>query len=222
MADGMVRLNENTMGYEARPEGHPKAAGVIVIHEVTGLIDYIKEVARNLAANGFLGLAVDLYEGKTASSLEEGTPLQAKVTREVFQDKIGAAIDYLKSREYCSGQVGVMGFCMGGGFALWAACLFPELRACSVFYGMIQNLDLLKGLKAPVLGNFGAEDKKITTWAGEQLKPEMERLGKSLDMKIYPGAPHGFHNHTRTERYRAEAAEDAFQRTLAFLGKSLK
>jgi len=219
----MVRLGENTMGYEARPDGKQNAPAIVIIHEVTGLIDYIQEVTRNLAANGFLGLAVDLYEGKTAKSLEEGTPLQAKVTPEVFKDKIGAAITYLKSDEYCSGQVGVMGFCMGGGFALWAACLFPQqFQACSVFYGMIQDLELLKALKAPVLGNFGGDDKKITTWAVEQLKPEMAKLGKSLDMKIYPGAPHGFHNHTRTERYRPEAAEDAFQRTLAFFAKQFR
>jgi carboxymethylenebutenolidase len=219
----MVRLNENTMGYEARPDSHSKAAGIIVIHEVTGLIDYIKEVTRNLAANGFLGLAVDLYEGKTAKNLEEGTPLQAKVTTDVFKEKIGAALTYLHSQDYCSGQVGVMGFCMGGGFALWAACLFPQqLGACSVFYGMVQDLELLKNLKAPVLGNFGAEDKKITTWAVEQLKPAMATLGKRLDLKVYPGAPHGFHNHTRSERYRSEAAEDAFQRTVAFFSRQFQ
>ncbi|MGH8546165.1 MAG: dienelactone hydrolase family protein, partial [Gammaproteobacteria bacterium] len=124
MTGEMVALNENTTGYEARPESKRNAPAIIVIHEVTGLIDYIKVVSRDLAAYGYVGLAVDLYEGKTAKNMEEGTQLQAKVTEDIFRGKIRAAINYLKARPYCSGQVGVMGFCMGGGFALWAACLF--------------------------------------------------------------------------------------------------
>ena len=112
---------------------------------------------------------------------------------------------------------------MGGGFSLRAACLFPQkINACAVFYGRIENLELLKNLHAPVLGNFGEEDKGITTWATEQFRPEMEKLGKSLDMKIYPGAPHGFHRYTTPHVYRPDAARDAFQRTLDFYDKTLK
>jgi len=223
MAGATVKLNENTLAYEARPDSKVKAPGVVVIHEVTGLVDYIKDVTRSLAEQGYLALAVDLYEGKTASGLEEGKPIRDKITEAVFKAKIGAAIRYLKSSPHSTGQIGVMGFCMGGGFALWAACLFPEdFKACTVFYGRLENLELLRNLHSPVLGNFGAEDKGITTWAVEQFKPAMERLGKRLDMKVYPGAPHGFHRHTAPNVYRPEAAQDAFQRTLNLFAEALR
>lgn len=223
MTDAGVKLNENTMGYEVRPDSMRPVAGVLVVHEVTGLVDYIKEVTKSLAERGFLGLAVDLYEGKTAKGMEDGAPLREKVTDEVLKTKMGAGARYLKSRSYCTGKLGVVGFCMGGGFSLKTACLLgDDIQGCVVFYGRIPDLSLLKSLKAPVLGNFGEEDKGITTWAVEQLKPEMNKLGKSLDMKIYPGAPHGFHRHTDAKPYRPEAAKDAFQRAVDFFGRALK
>lgn len=216
-----VQLNTSTVGYEARPEG-TGAPGAIIVHEVTGLNDYIKEVAGNVASHGFVALAVDLYEGKTASGMEDGAPLREKVTDPVFRDKIGAGIAYLKSRTYCSGRIGVTGFCMGGGFALWAACLFPDdIIACSMFYGRIADLGLLQNLRHPVIGNFGAEDTGISTWAGQQFWPEMMKLGKSLDMKLYPGAPHGFARHNDPRAYRAEAATDAFERTFDLFNRTL-
>lgn len=195
----------------------------MVVHEIMGLVDYVKGVADSFAEAGFTALAVDFFEGKTAAGMEDGAPLRDKATEEVFRAKMGAGIRYLKSRPYCSGKLGVMGFCMGGGFALWAACLFPQdFQACSVFYGRIRDKGLLKNLKCPVMGNFGAEDKGITAWAVEELDPEMKRLGKRLDMKIYPGAPHGFHRHTTPHVYRPDAAKDAFQRTLGFFAGELK
>ena len=222
MPDQMVELDRSTMAYEARPDGAGPAPGVVVVHEVTGLIDYIKEVCRTIASHGFVALAVDLYEGKTANGMEDGAPLREKVTDDVFKAKIGAGIRHLKSRPYCTGHLGVVGFCMGGGFSLRAACLFPQdIEACSIFYGRIPDMQLVNDLQCPVIGNFGEEDKGITTWAIEQLKPTMEQQGKSLDMKVYPGAPHGFHRHTTPAAYRREAAEDAFQRTMDFFGREL-
>jgi len=223
MTDAMVRLNDNTMGYEVRPGSQGPCPGVLIVHEVTGLIDHIKDVAKGLAEKGFLALAVDLYEGKTAKGMEDGVPLRDKVTDEVLKTKMGAGAKYLKSQSYCTGKLGVVGFCMGGGLSLKTACfLADDIQACVVFYGRIPDLNLLKSLKAPLLGNFGEEDKGITTWAVEQLKPEMEKLGKSLDMKIYPGAPHGFGRHTDAKVYRPEAAKDAFRRAEDFFGRALR
>lgn len=222
MTEGMVKLNESTMGFEARPDSPAPRPGVLVIHEVTGLIDYIKDVARSLAEKGFLALAVDLYEGKTAKGQEDGAPLKEKVTDQLLKAKMAAGAGYLRSRAYCAGKIGVVGFCMGGGLSLKTACLLgDDIQACVVFYGQIPDLALLGSLKAPVLGNFGEEDKRITTWAVEQLKPQMDKLGKSLDMKIYPGAPHGFHRHTNAKGYRPEAAKDGFQRALDFFARTL-
>ncbi|MPZ15067.1 MAG: hypothetical protein GEU73_11695 [Chloroflexi bacterium] len=219
----MVELDGSTSGYEARPDATERLPGVLVIHEVTGLVDYIREVSDRIAEHGFVALAPDLYEGKTASGMEDGAPLRDRVTDDVFKAKIGAAISYLKSRPYCTGDMGVVGFCMGGGFSLRAACLFPDgIAACSIFYGRISDIELVNRLQCPVIGSFGEEDKGISTWAVDQLRPAMERLGKSLDMKVYPGAPHGFHRHTAPNVYRPEAAEDAFHRTMDFFDRTLK
>lgn len=223
MPADIVTLNPSTMGYEARPDSSDAVPGVLIVHEVTGLVGYIKEVSWSIAERGFVALAPDLYEGKTAQGMEDGAPLRERVTDEVFKDKMGAAIRYLKSRPYCTGAIGVVGFCMGGGFSLRTACLFPDdIDACSIFYGRIPDIGLIDNLKCPVIGNFGEEDKGITTWAIDELKPAMERLGKSLDMKVYPGAPHGFHRHTAPNVYRPEAARDAFERTMDFFGRTLR
>ena len=223
MAEATVQLNETVLGYEFTPDGQRRAPAIIVIHEVMGLVDYVKEVARNLSDSGYVAMAVDLFEGKTAKGMEDGRPLRDKVTEDVFKTKIDAGIRYLESRPYISGKTGVIGFCMGGGFALRTTCLFPQkINACVVFYGRIENLELLTSLQAPIMGNFGEEDKNITNWAVERFRPTMERLGKSLDMKVYPGAPHGFHRHTTPHVYRPDAAIDAFQRTLEFFDGTLK
>ncbi len=223
MAEATVQLNETILGYEFTPDGQRRGPAVIVIHEVMGVVDYVKDVARSLSNAGYVALAVDLFEGKTANGMEDGRPLRDKVTERAFKTKIDAGIRYLESRPYSSGKTGVIGFCMGGGFALRAACLFPQkMSACVVFYGRIENLELLTSLQAPVMGNFGEEDKNITAWAVEKFRPAMERLGKSLDMKVYPGAPHGFHRHTTPHVYRPDSAMDAFQRTLEFFDETLK
>jgi carboxymethylenebutenolidase len=144
------------------------------------------------------------------------------VTDEIFKAKVGAAIDYLKGQQQFSGKIGVVGFCMGGGNALKTACLFGnDVQACSMFYGRIPDLKLLEGLEAPVIGNFGGEDKNITEWAIHELRPAMQNMNKSLNMKVYPGAPHAFASHNMANRYKPEAAEDAWDRTYAFFGRTL-
>jgi carboxymethylenebutenolidase len=223
MAGTTVQLNPSTVGYEGKPDQPGAQPGVIVIHEVTGLNDYVKEVVANVAQRGFVALAVDLYEGKTAQGMEDGMPLREKVTESVYRDKIGAGIRHLKAQSYCSGRIGVTGFCMGGGFALWAACLFPDdIQACSMFYGRISDLNLLEKLHHPVIGNFGGLDTGISTWAGQEFWPKMRELDKSLDMKLYPGAPHGFARHNDPRAYRKEAADDAFERTFALFNQALR
>src|SRR5579871_1140233 len=223
MAGEMIQLDPATMGFEARPERSDPQPGVIIIHEITGLNDNIKMVAQQVADRGFVALAVDLFEGKTARGMEDGLPLREKVTEDVLRTKIGAGVRHLQERPYCSGQLGVVGFCMGGGLALWSACLFPDdIQACSVFYGRIGNADLLERLKHPVIGNFGGQDAGITTWAGQELWPAMVRLEKSLDMKVYPGAPHGFAREGDERSYRPEAARDAWDRTFRLFDRELR
>lgn len=223
MPEAMVQLNSDTVAFEACPDSPEKLPAVLIMHEVTGLVDYVKEVGKKLAENGYLALAVDLYRGKTAQGQEDGAALREAVTDEVFQTKAGAAIAYLKANLQWSGKIGIVGFCMGGGNSLRTACLFgSDIQACSMFYGRISDMKLLEGLQCPVIGNFGGEDRGITEWAIHDLRPAMEHAGKSFNMKVYPGAPHGFHRHTAPNIHRPEAAQDAFERTLALFGRTLK
>ncbi len=219
-----IQLDQATVAFEERPAGAERAPGVLVIHEVTGLNDYVQEVVHNVADRGFLALAVDLYEGKTANGMQDGAPLREKVTENVFRTKMGGGVRHLKSHPSCNGHLGVMGFCMGGGFALWAACLFPDdIEACSMFYGRIGDLSMLQNLRHPVIGNFGAEDTGITTWVGQEFWPEIAKLNKTtLEPKVYPGAPHGFARHTDSKTYRPEAAKDAFERTFRLFDSTLR
>src|SRR5438067_13238801 len=120
MPGEMVQLDPTTMGYEVHPERADAQPGVIIIHEITGLNDYIKTVAQQVADRGFVALAVDLFEGKTAQGMQDGMPLREKVTGDVLRTKVGAGIQYLNARPYCTNRLGITGFCMGGGLALWS------------------------------------------------------------------------------------------------------
>lgn len=223
MVTGMIELDGETIGYEAREDSAATRPGILVFHEIVGVVDYLKGVTRNLAENGYLGLAVDLYEGKTAKGFEDGRFLREKVTDEVFKAKTEAGLRHLKSNPYCTGRIGVLGFCLGGGLALTAACLFPEdIHACSVFYGKIENPELLKNLRAPVWGNFGGEDPRITDWVLKEFQPAMKKLGKQFDFKVYPGAKHAFHNPTIPAWHHPEAAKDAWLQTLEFFSRRLR
>ena len=223
MPGEMIQLDSTTMGYEVRPEGTGPQPGILIVHEITGLNDNIKHVAQQVADRGFVALAVDFFEGKTAEGMQDGMPLREKVTEDVLRSKIAAGIRYLKARTYCNGHLGVTGFCMGGGFALWAACLFPDdIEACSMFYGRINDLNLLEALHHPVIGNFGAQDIGISTWVGQEFWPAMMKLEKSLDIKLYPGAPHGFAREGDPRSYRPEAAQDAWERTFRLFDRELR
>lgn len=118
MAGGTVQFDSSTLGYETRPDGGPAAPGILVIHTIQGMTDYVKEVAGSFAAHGYVGLAVDLFEGQTARGPEEGGPLRQKRTDEAFKAKMRAGIRHLLSQCYCTRRIGVVGFCMGGDLSL--------------------------------------------------------------------------------------------------------
>jgi len=212
-----------TLGFLARPKQPGRYPAVIVIHEIFGLVDHIKDVASRLAHEGFVALAVDLFDRKIISKLEEGRELRQKLTEEKILGDLNGAFNYLKTLEYVkSNRTGSMGFCMGGGFSLLLACRNSELAACVVFYGRNPSpIDLVKNIQCPILGNYAGADKGITESDIELLKHTFTKHGKEFDIKIYPGAPHAFFNDTR-ESYRPEAAKDSWERTVKFLNNYLK
>jgi carboxymethylenebutenolidase len=214
---------KNTKGFLARPKEAGTYPGVIVIHEIWGLVDHVKDVASRLAHEGYVVLAVDLFEGKIVTNLEEGRVLRDKFTEEKILADLNGAFNYLKTLPYVNPKrIGSVGFCMGGGLSLLLACHNRELAAPVIFYGRNPSpIELLKNLQCPILGNYAGADMAITESDINLLKQALTKYGKKFDIKIYPGAPHAFFNDTK-ESYRHEAAKDAWERTLNFFNKQLK
>ena len=219
---GGNRVRE-TAGFLARPEEAGRYPAVIVIQEIWGLVDHIKDVAGRLAREGYVALAVDLFEGKTVSKLEEGRELRERFTEEKILGDLNGGFNHLKTLAYVnSRRIGSVGFCMGGGLSLLLACHNRELAVAVVFYGRNPSpIDLVKDVRCPILGNYAGADLGILESDVNLLKQTLTKYGKAFDIKVYPGAPHAFFNDTR-ESYRPDAAKDAWERTLKFFGAYLK
>ena len=215
--------DELVYGYFAAPSDvfEPLPA-IIVIHEWWGLNDNVRAMADRLAGEGYMVLAVDLYGGKTADSPDGARALMLDVVEDPApaQDNIRAAYDFLTTAG--APRIGSLGWCFGGGWSLNTAQLFPdELDAAVIFYGQVTaDEEKLRPINAPILGLFGADDTGIKVDSVEAFGASLERLRKDHEIHIYPGVGHAFANPTGTN-YNAEAATDAWVRTLEFLGRHL-
>jgi carboxymethylenebutenolidase len=191
--------------------------GVILIHEIFGLDGYADSVAAQLAKSGFWAAAIDMYQGKHASNLEEGMKLRQSITEPQILDGLNSGARLLRGRIGANAKIGSMGFCMGGGFALTGACAL-DLDFCVDYYGLIENADKSNGLKGPVVLMLGSEDERVTPWAFNQFLPAAMKYKKRIDVHLYPNAKHAFHRPT-WEGHDPEAAKDAWAKTLAFLAQ---
>jgi carboxymethylenebutenolidase len=213
--------------YVTRPKKDGKYPGIVVIHENLGLNDHIRDVARRLTKEGYVALAPDLLsrQGGTASFPSSDTAIEGirKLDEETITKDLTGAINYLKGQSFVRGdKLGVVGFCWGGGNVLLIATRNPDLDAAVVYYGRSpKNLDDVKNISAAVLGHYGEKDAGITSQV-PKLEESMKKHGKSFEYKVYPGAPHAFNNDTNPQRYHAEAAKEAWGRTLAFFKKHLQ
>jgi carboxymethylenebutenolidase len=212
----------NTGGYLATPKTGT-GPGVIVIQEWWGLVDHIKDVCDRFADEGFVALAPDLYHGKSAKSPDEAGKLMMAMRIDEAERDLSAAAAYLETRDSTTGdKLGVVGFCMGGALALYTATKNASIGACVVFYGGYPKVKPdLPNLHAPVLGLYGEKDRSIPPDAVHKLERDVKALGKQIEVKIYKGADHAFFNDSRPQVYNAEAAADAWQRTIAFLREHL-
>jgi carboxymethylenebutenolidase len=209
-------------GYLALPDGGT-GPGVIVIQEWWGLVPHITDVADRFASEGFVALAPDLYGGKKTTEPDEaGKEMMALRIPEATKDMSGA-VDELLRRSI--GQVGVVGFCMGGGLALVLAAARPDaVAACVPFYGLIPWPDAtpdFSKMTASVLGNYAGKDEYFTPDAVRALERQLNELGKDVEMHVYEDSDHAFFNDTRPEVYDAQAAATAWQRTIEFLHSHL-
>jgi carboxymethylenebutenolidase len=218
----LVQNGERVDGYLATPasgSGHP---GVVVIQEWWGLVPHIKDVADRFAREGFVALAPDLYHGRATSEPSEAEKLMMDMKREVAARDLERAVEYTASHPMCSGMVGVVGFCLGGGLALMAACGNASVAACVDFYGVLPGGQPdCDRLAAPVLGLFGGRDPWVPAGAIEELERSLRGMGKTVETVVYPNCDHAFFNDTGGA-YDATAAADAWGRTLEWFSRHLR
>ena len=214
----------DVMGYLAKPATGEATAGILVIHEWWGLNDNIRSMARQLAGEGFVALAVDLYEGEVAETREDASRL-ARGSRDNpgrGQQNLQQAWQFLKEEQGLD-KIGVIGWCFGGGWSLQTALMLGEgIDAAVIYYGrVITDRDTLESMASPVLGIFGAEDDGIPVATVREFQTTLDLLGKAASIHIYEGADHAFANPSGT-RYNEDAAKDAWSKTLTFFGQTLR
>ncbi len=209
-------------GYLARPEGDGPFPGLIVIQEWWGLNDNIRSMADRFAGEGYLALAVDMYEGEVATDRDGAMRLMRASMEQTdrLEENLRQAREYLVSNG--ATKVGSVGWCFGGGWSLRAAALLgDDLDAAVVYYGraMTEEADLAP-ITAPILGLFGEIDRGIPVESVRAFEATMSRIGKSTSIHIYPDADHAFANPSGN-RYNETAAADAWDKTLAFFAQHL-
>ncbi len=216
--------NGNIRGYLVRPANSTgKTPGVMVVHENRGLNPYIEDVARRLGTEGYIAFAPDglTSVGGYPGDDEKGAELFRKVDRQKMAEDFVAAAKWLKARPDCSGKIGVVGFCFGGGVAnSLAVRLGSDLAAAVPFYGGQPAAADAAKIKTPLLLHYASLDTRVNAgWAAYE--EALKAAGVSYTVHFYEGANHGFHNDT-TPRYDEAAAKLAWQRTSDFFRKYLK
>lgn len=196
------------------------APAVLLIHEWWGLNDQIKSVAAELARQGYLALAVDLFDGRVARSSDEAGRMSNAVDPSVATDTLVSWVAWLRNHPKGTGKVATIGWCFGGGWSLDASIATP-VDAAIIYYGQVDRpTDRLARLQGPVLGHFATRDPWINRSMVESFEKSMAEVGKPLTVFWYE-ADHAFANPTGTH-YDDEDAKLAWQRSLAFLRDHLR
>ena len=213
---------ERVIGFLASANETGRQRAVIAIHEWWGLTDWVREQAANLAANGYIVLAVDLYRGKVTANSGEARRLRRGLRQDRAIRDLKAAFDYLTRRpDVDPARISSMGWSMGGGFALQLSIHQPRLAACVVNYGPLPTEPAdIKKINARVLGIFGSLDRGIPPHKVRAFEKGMSDAKKTVDIKIYDGVGHAFESPANKRGYRPEAAADAWLRTLTFLDQA--
>jgi carboxymethylenebutenolidase len=223
----------------------PFKGALIVIEEIWGLVDHIKDVADRFAAQGYLVLAPDLLS-RAGITPQLGTELQQVMSsddervRTEGQPKLRAAfapahapefaawavpalkacVDYLETQPGVDGRIAVAGFCFGGTYSFALAAADPRVRAAVPYYGQPPETSDLGAVQAPILAFYGERDERLIRSLPDVTRA-MAEAGVGFTAKVYPGTGHAFFNDTNAHAYNADAATDAWQRTLAFLDTHL-
>jgi carboxymethylenebutenolidase len=232
-----MKHSDVELGFLAVPDGGGPAPGVVIIHDVWGLSGHTRSLAARLADLGFAVLAIDLYRRDPESKVGDPGPWMRSMSDPTVLDDLRLAAQFLKDRPESNGRVGVVGFCMGGMYALMAGCSELGFSAAVPFYGLLSHrhgilhdpagldpakkprepIAMASGLCCPLLAFFGDQDSFIPLSDVAELERELARARPGSEVVVVPDAGHAFMNDTRIEAYRPEAAEMAWGRMAEFL-----
>jgi carboxymethylenebutenolidase len=218
--------NGSIRGYLVRPAnaGTNRLPAILVIHENRGLNPHIEDIARRLALENFMAFAPDglTSVGGYPGDDEKGGALFGKVDRAKMGEDLYAAAVWLKKRPDSTGRLGVTGFCFGGGISnSLAVRMGADLQAAVPYYGGAPPAADVPKIKAAVLVQHGGEDKRLVD-AWPEYQAALKAAGVTHEGYIYPGAVHGFNNDATPQRYNKAAADQAWQRTVAWFNKYVK
>ena len=222
----MISLQTTTGPTDAYLAGGDSGGpGVVVIQEWWGLVPHIKDVADRFAAAGFTAIAPDLYHGVSTTEPDGAGKLMMAMNVGAAAADMSSAIDAVQRR---SGRhdVGVVGYCMGGGLALVLACTRPDaVTACAPYYGLIpwENAEPdWSALTAKVVGEYAEFDEYFGPGPADALQDKLRGLGKDATLHIHPGAHHAFFNDARPDVYDATESKIAFARTVELFHEQLR
>jgi carboxymethylenebutenolidase len=215
--------------YRAQPTGVAKPPVILVVHEIFGVHEYIKDICRRLGKSGYMAIAPELYarygDPSKLKDVQDALALAAKAPDAQVTADLDACVAWAKANGGDVGRLGVTGFCRGGRTVWLYAAHQPLLKAAVAWYGQIDGapnanmprwpLDIAGELKAPVLGLYGGQDQGIPLADVEAMRADIAKAGGKSDIHVYPDAGHAFHADYRPS-YRKEAAEDGWRRMLAW------
>lgn len=208
--------------YVARPAKGGRHAAIVVVNEIFGIHDYIKDVCRRLAKLGYVAVAPDFFyrsgvDLPALTDMQQIRPVVAEATPEQVDGDVRATTAWLKAQPFAKkDRIGITGFCWGGAVVWRSAMVNPDIRAGVAWYGHLKSLiPRAAELKAPVLGLYGALDKGIPKAEVEAMRAALKAAGRTgSDIRVYPDAEHGFHADYRAS-YNEKDAKDAWARMLA-------
>jgi len=215
--------------YRAQPAGKEKPAVVLVVHEIFGVHEYIKDICRRLAKLGYMAIAPELYarfgDPSQLKNVQEAMALAAQANDAQLMSDLDACVAWATANGGDTGHLGITGFCRGGRTVWMYAAHQPALKAGVAWYGQIDGapnantprypLDVAAELKAPVLGLYGGKDQGIPQSDVEAMRDAIQKAGGPSQLHSYPDAPHAFHADYRPS-YRKDAAQDGWQRMQAW------
>ena len=229
-----VKVADGEMpAYRAMPAGGKNLPTVLVVQEIFGVHEHIKDVCRRLAKAGYLAVAPELYarQGDVSrlSNIDEIRPIVAKVPDAQVMSDLDAAATWAAANGGDAGKLAITGFCWGGRIVWLYAAHNPRLKAGVAWYGRVEGkpetlqpknpIDVVKDIKAPVLGLYGGADAGIPNDGVDRMRAALKDAGKPSEIHTYPDMPHGFHADYRPS-YRKPAAEDGWKRMLDWFKKN--